>query len=413
MQPIKPVNVSASPQEHSLLLAIKTELDFGIAKLQQGDAETAVSVFKRALHMTPPHHFSAYGAVSHNLLIAYKQLIEKLLLADDITPVNPHLPEVFALELRGDMASDPEIRGRFADAFYDIGKLFYRARQYDAALAFVRRAIAIQPCPSYYVDLANALGMVKTRAQLEDYTRAYPPPQLGLHVFIACAPKSGSTFLKNVLVQLTQFKDLFSTYAALQNEHELDLPQLAKFGAVNTVTQQHCRASEANIHLMQAFNISPVILVRNIFDTVLSLLDFYDGGFTFSTFHGHEDYLRLSNEERIDLLIEYAVPWYFQFAASWQRAEKEGRLSLHWLSYEDMIADKPAALERVLGFYGMSAKKQDIERTIAAAEADHRNNRFNKGVAGRGQSGLSATQRKNIMRLARYFPSTDFGLLGL
>lgn len=410
--PENPISVSAPPQEHALLVWVKEKVDRGVTHLQQGNPEMAATAFRQALEKTPAH-FQARDIITHNLLTALKQCIGPLLDAGDFDAVNDHLREALALQLHGQMAQDSGFRGRFADTCYDLGKVFYRARQNEAALACVRRAIAIQPCPSYYVDLTNALGFVKSRARLQDYTRDYEPGQLGTHIFIACAPKSGSTFLKNILVQLTRFKDLFSTYAALQNEHELDLPQLAKFGMVNTVTQQHCRASEANIQLMQAFNIRPVILVRDIFDTVMSLLDFYNGGFCFSTFFDQEDFARLSEGERIDLLIEYAIPWYFQFVASWQRAEREGRLSLHWLRYEDMVADKPATIERVLGLYGITAKRHDIEGVIGASEADHRANRFNRGVTGRGQSGLTVAQRGRIAQLARYFPKADFGCLGV
>lgn len=410
----KPGNISiqATQQTQELLLWLKNEIDLGVAKLSQGDAEAAIKIFQRALEKTPAQ-MAAHDIISHNLMTAYKQSIELLLQNEAYPQINDHLKHIFLLQLTGEMALNPEFRSRFADTYYDLGKMFNRARQHEAALSCVRKAIAIQPCPSYYVDLTNALGFVKTPARLADYTQAYKPEQLGRHVFIACAPKSGSTFLKNVLVKLTQFKDMFSVYAALQNEHELDLPQLAKFGTLNTVTQQHCRATEANIHLMQAFGIRPVILVRNIFDTVISLLDFYKGGFTFSTFFDWEDFQQLDDEERIDLLIDYAVPWYFQFVASWQRAEREGRLSLHWLTYEQMICDKAEAIMSVLAFYQMAAKREDVQRVIGVIEADRRGNRFNQGVAGRGATSLSESQKERIRGLARHFPKTDFRYIGL
>ncbi len=406
------VNVTVAPQDQALLLWIKHEVDLGVADLQQGRPDKAIGHFEAAL-VKAPHGSSAQDILSHNLLTAHKQCIEGLLETNDLDAINRHLRDAFALQLTGQLALDHEFRGRFADAYYDLGKAFYRAREHEASLACVRRAIAVQPCPSYYVDLTNALWFVRSRARLEDYTRAYKPGQLGKHIFIACAPKSGSTFLKNVLVRLTRFKELFSTYAALQNEHELDLPQLAKFGTLDTVTQQHCRATEANIHLMQAFAIRPVILMRDIFDTVISLRDFYNDGFTFSTFFDREDYIRLSDEERIDLLIDYVVPWYFQFIASWQRAEREERLAMYWLRYEDMVADKSGTIERVLAFYGIAATRQDIANIIGASEGDQRGNRFNRGVVGRGKSDITLSQRERIARLARYFPKADFSCLGL
>ena len=206
---------------------------------------------------------------------------------------------------------------------------------------------------------------------------------------------------------------MFSVYAGLQNEHDLDLPQMVKFGRQNTVTQQHSRASEANIQMMQAFGIQPVILVRNIFDSVVSLLEFYTKGFTFSTFFDKEEFLSFDEEKRIDLLIEYAVPWYFQFVAGWQRAEREKRLEVLWFTYEEMIADKPAAVAKILDFYGMSAERETTSQRIAEIEADGEKNRFNKGLAGRGKAVLTSAQKEKIVRLAEFFPSADFSLIGL
>jgi hypothetical protein len=313
----------------------------------------------------------------------------------------------------GPLAHDTGFRRRFADAVYDLGKAFYRARLWEAALACVRRAIALAPSPAYYVDLTNALAFTRGRARLEDYTRDTTPAQLGRHLFIACAPKSGSTFLRNLLVDATQYRDVFSVYAALQNEQDLDLPQLAQFAREDSVTQQHCRATEANVHLMQAFAIRPVVLVRDIFDSVMSLRDFYDDGFVYSTFFERDEYVRLDPDERLDLLIDYAVPWYFQFVASWQRVERERRLEVLWLDYAALTGDTPAALARVLAFYGLGATRETLDRIVTERNGDRRGNRFNRGVAGRGRSGLQPRQRERIAALARFFPDADFSLLGV
>src|SRR5947208_10982458 len=124
------------------------------------------------------------------------------------------------------------------------------------------------------------------------------PEQLGRHLFIACVPKSASTFLKNLLLNLSGYRDLFTVYAAGQTEHEIYLPTLRESAHLDTVTQQHCRASDANVHLMQAFGIRPVVLVRNIFDSVMSLLDFYDQG-AFQTSYFRADWPVLDKETKI------------------------------------------------------------------------------------------------------------------
>jgi len=406
------INIKAAPHEQRDLEHLKAEIDRGIEFMNIGQYDRSILIFKQLVSKADVKS-PTFDILQHNLLTAYKRRIEQLLELEDVTPVNRYLPEVFELTLSGDLSTNAKFRGGFADVFRQIGLAFYEKRQHEAALACFRRAIAIQPCPSYYVDLTNALAFTKKSAQLRDYTRDYLQSDLGHHIFIACAPKSGSTFLKNVLVGVTGYRDLFTVYAALQNEHEIDMPQLAKFGNINTVTQQHARASEANIQLMQAFGIKPVVLVRNIFDTVISLLDFYRQGFTFSTFFERDDFLGGDEQQQINLLIDYVIPWHFQFVASWRRVERDRRLEVQWLTFEDMINDKPAAVESILSNHGISVPEAVIEEQVVLVERNKDKNRINKGILGRGDSILSSSQKDKIAGLGRHFPSTDFGCLGL
>ncbi len=403
---------SVEDEERELALNIKEDVDRGLAYLEQKQPDRAILAFKLAIEKSQVGS-PVRDIVTHNLLTAYRNRIQELLKAEDVAPVNRYTPEVSALQLTSEMANDKTFRGKFADTFKNLGMDFFQARQHEAALFFIRKAIAIEPCPSYYVDLTNALAWVKTPAKLADYTKDYTERDIGRHIFVTCTPKSGSTFLKNVLVAVTGFKDVFSVFAALQNEHELDLPQFVKFGISNKVTQQHARASEANIQMLQAFGVRPIVLVRNIFDSAASLLDFYTKGFTFSTYFDKEEFLAFDDAQKIDLLIEFAIPWYFQFVASWQRAEKEGRLEMLWLTYEEMIKDKVSTVEKILEFNGLDAPREIINAKIAEIESDGEKNRFNKGVSGRGKIVLSDAQKTRIKNLARHFPSTDFGLLGL
>jgi hypothetical protein len=403
---------TANQIEQQKAFEIQELVDRGLEYLNQQQGDRAVLAFKQARERCTPKT-QVFDIVTHNLLTAYRQAVSKILKTEDVTPANRYLPEITALQLTSEMANDLEFRRNFADIMRNIGMDLYYARQYEAALFYFRKAISIQPSPSYYVDLTNAIAWIKKPAQLTDYTTDYKANELGRHIFIACSPKSGSTFLKNLLVSVTGFKEMFSVYAALQNEHELDLPQFISFGKDNTVTQQHSRATEANIQMMQAFGVKPVVLVRNIYDSVVSLLDFYTKGFTFSTFFNKDEFLAFSPEERVDLLIEYVIPWYFQFVAGWQRAEKESRLDVTWLTYEEMISDKIVAVEKILKTYGMSASNEIIKQRIYEIESDGEKNRFNKGVAGRGKVVLSEEQKDKIKKLARFFPSNDFSVIGL
>lgn len=395
----------------NLYTVLQQEVDLGVQALNREDADMAVTLFQSALQkLTVDQPF--YDHLVHNLLLSYQLLIQRLLKQGDRSTALDFLGAALRLEIRGNMAEDSSFLRKFAGAFQSLGIVFFQHNFNEESLLCCRKAIAVYPSPGSYVNLTNSLAASGQPARLSDFTTEITTEQLGRHLFIACVPKSASTFLKNLLVNLTGYRDLFTVYAAGQSEHELYLPTLRDSAHLDTVTQQHCRASDANVHLMQAFGIRPVVLVRNIFDSVMSLIDFYNKG-AFQTSYARADWPALDEETKIDRLIENVIPWYFQFVASWDLAEKQKRLEVLWLSYEDLIADKTSSVLRVLEFYGLGASSRGIEERIGEIESEGQRIRFNKGVKGRGRSGLSDRQKEQIRRLTRYYPSTDFGRIGL
>ena len=395
----------------NLYSILQQEVDLGVQALRRESADMAVTLFQSALQkLTVDQPF--YDHLVHNLLLSYQLLIEKLLKEGDTSTALDFLQAALRLEIRGDMAEDSTFLRGFAGTFQSLGIVFFQNSLNEESLLCCRKAISVYPSPGSYVNLTNSLAATGRRAKLSDFTTEITPEKLGRHIFIACVPKSASTFLKNLLVKLTGYRDLFAVYAAGQSEHEIYLPTLKESAHLDSVTQQHCRASDANIHLMQAFGIRPVVLVRNIFDSVMSLLDFYNQG-AFRTSYFRADWPALDEETKIDLLIENIIPWYFQFVGSWDLAEKQKRLEVHWLSYEDLVADKPSSVLKVLEFYGLGASRRGVGQRIEEIESEVQKIRFNKGVAGRGRSGLNDRQKEQIRRLTRYYPSTDFGRIGL
>jgi len=404
--------IDASNLNQNLLSALQQEVDFGAQALKQGNPEIAVTFFQSALaKMSVEMPF--YDHLVHNLLLSYKAVVEGLLTKGDFETAERFVDASLDLDIRGQMADDSVFQQNFADAFQALGLACFNQGKFELSLRCCRKAISVFQSPSYHINLTNSLVAARSRPVLADFTTEITPEQLGRHIFIACVPKSASTFLKNVLASLTGYKDVFMVYAAGQTEHEIYLPTLRHTAHLDTVTQQHCRASDANVHLMQAFGIQPVVLVRNIFDSVMSLLDFYNIQGAFYSTYFRADFQTLDEETKIDLIIDSVLPWYFQFVASWSLVEKEQRLPVHWLTYEDLIGDKQAAVQRVLNFYGLGAHEKAVAGKIAEAEGEGRKIRFNKGVSGRGLAGLTETQKERIRRFARYYPTTDFGRIGL
>jgi tetratricopeptide (TPR) repeat protein len=407
-----PKTIDAPALSSNLVSVLQREVDLGAQALKQGNPDVAVTFFQSALQkMTADMPF--YDHLVHNLLLSYKGLVEKLLLKGDAGTALKFVGSALGLDIQGPMQDDSVFRYDFADAYQALGLICFNNGQFAAAVGCYRRSLQLCQAPSFYINLTNALSTTGQRGQLSDYTTEITPEQLGRHIFIACAPKTASTFLKDALVKLTGFKDVFMVYAAGQNEHEIYMPTLKHSAHLDTVTQQHCRASEANIHLMQAFGIRPIVLVRNIFDSVMSLFDFYNNQGAYFNTYFKADFPSLDAETQIDLLIDNVVPWYMQFVASWSLAEKQDRVKVQWLTYEELIADKPAAIGGVLNFYGLGAGGNAIEAKVKETESEAHKIRFNKGIAGRGAAGLTETQKDRIRRLSKYYPTTDFGRIGL
>ena len=403
--------IDVPPLGGNLYSILQQEVDLGGQSLERGNADLAVTFFQSALRkLTIDQPF--YDHLVHNLLLSYTVLIKKLLKDGERILALDFLRAALRLEIRGEMAEDSQFLRKFAGAFENLGIVLLQNKLQNESIWCCRKAISIYPSPGAYVNLTNSLSATGQPARLSDFTTEITTEQLGRHIFIACVPKSASTFLKNLLVNLTGYRDLFTVYAAGQSEHEIYLPTLRESAHLDTVTQQHCRASDANVHLMQAFGIRPVVLVRNIFDSVMSLLDFYDKG-AFQTSYFRADWPALDRETKIDLLIENVIPWYFQFVASWDLAEKQQRIELQWLTYEELVADKLSAVLKVLEFYGLGAARTGVEQRIKEIESEGRKNRFNKGLKGRGARGLTEPQKDQIGRLTKFYPSTNFGRLGL
>ena len=307
---------------------------------------------------------------------------------------------------------DAQVRFNNVRASVAHGAALWSQRQYGEAIAAFRRALHCDPGNAVaLVNLINALGRTGCRAERSDFVADTSAPA-GTHVLIACMPKSGSSFLKEALHCLTGWPDAGFSYAYFQNEQELYLPYLVAVDRLNTVTQQHCRATVANVQILQGFDIRPVVLVRSLPDVVMSLVDFYDGGAVVNTFFA-SDWQALSADAKRDLIVDHVMPWYVSFYASWQHAAAAKRLDCLFVRYEDMIADKAATLIRIADFLGLAKSADECRAAVAKAEGDRSKIRFNRGVAGRGAATLTADQQARLRRLADPYRSIDFTPVGL
>jgi hypothetical protein len=231
-------------------------------------------------------------------------------------------------------------------------------------------------------------------------------------IVIACMPKSGSTFLLNTLSKLTGFKTYFPTYGGYRNEQNLYLPSLIEIYEKKTVCQLHLKATEANLKLIEKFSIKPIILVRNIFDVVISLRDhLYREDTRGPSVWVNDEFFKLDETLQIDFIIELAIPWYINFYVSWFSATKEGIVNPIWLTYEELTANPQSTLRLIMDSYNIKKSDEEIENTLQ--QVGRKKVRFNKGVLGRGYQTLTEVQIQRIRDFTRFYPWVDFSKIGI
>src|SRR5262245_60415084 len=196
---------------------LQQEVDFGVQALRSESAEMAVTFFQSALQKVSVED-PFYDHLVHNLLLSYSLLITQLLKKGDTATAMDFLRASLSLEISGQMTDDAKFLHRFASAFQNLGIVFFQNQRHEESVWCCRKAISIYAGPGSYVNLTNSLAAAGGRAQLSDFTTEITAEQLGKHIFIACVPKSASTFLKNLLVDVTGYRDLFTVYAAGQAE---------------------------------------------------------------------------------------------------------------------------------------------------------------------------------------------------
>jgi Sulfotransferase domain len=238
----------------------------------------------------------------------------------------------------------------------------------------------------------------------------------GPYVFVACMPRTGSTFLTEALCELTGFRRVELTDAYAENEQELDVPRLLDAYSYGSVTQQHVCANARTVGLMREFGIRPVVLVRNVYDVVLSIRHFLltEGCGKWPTFFTTDERFRqLDERTQYEQIVELGLPWYFDFFVSWAGVARDGALETLWLTYEDASADWAGALRRTAEFYGLDADRAAIASALEATASRAPALRLNKGVPGLGNASLEPALRERIARYTRFYRDVDFTPIGL
>ena len=226
-------------------------------------------------------------------------------------------------------------------------------------------------------------------------------------ILLASFPKSGSTYITSVIKRHKKFVGVSLVPAHGQREQELDIRYLSKYKYRSFIARHHIRYSDYLGHLLKDHEVKPIVLVRNIYDCIVSIKDHIrtEGGVCpMAAFH--VDHARLTDQRLYEIITDLMVPWYINFYVGW----KTSPINPLILTYDSMVNNPRSFFSTIFNKVGITINSDELSSYMAMATSE--NKRFNVGVSGRGQS-LPASLKWCVAKYALYYPSIEFSDIGL
>jgi len=234
------------------------------------------------------------------------------------------------------------------------------------------------------------------------------------HIWLVCAPKSGSTWLTRIFKDVLKWPSVALVSGFDHREQELDLsPLLAKGTTGHLLTpHQHCRYSSYTHQVIDALDTKVILQVRDIFDTIVSFYDHLTNDETAvpSGFMNRQTWDALDQDTRWSYIVDLIIPWYFNFYCGWVTSTLYSDARIKMVTYNDLKNDTLGTVSSLLDYCGEHRKSAHIQTALDRQKT--RKNRLNKGVIGRGGT-LPEHLKERVRGFTRYYPSVDFAPLGL
>jgi len=155
---------------------------------------------------------------------------------------------------------------------------------------------------------------------------------------------------------------------------------------------------------MHVFGLKPVVLVRNLYDIVISLDDHLLGESDVTAMaYVPRDFATWPSKRRHEFIAKMMMPWYFNFYVSWSDCP-----DVLMVQYTELVADPLATISRVVAHAGISCTPKMIAAALSTVRA--RNTRFNVGKSGRGAE-LPDEVRELVKQQTMYYRDVDFSPL--
>jgi hypothetical protein len=207
------------------------------------------------------------------------------------------------------------------------------------------------------------LAGIKSSAMLSQYFFKSTHPEWPHLLFIAGLPKSGTTWLAQLLEELHPYKPAFiydpddcNLDHNICNDIFAHLPSNMYY-----VMKLHTHYSPANMKVLDQFEIKPVVMYRDLRDQCVSRYFHVLNDVK----HRHHDQYNSTPKDQamshnIDLTIEYYLPW----VDNWRSIISEQPNRFYEVKYETLRANPVTTLSGVLDFFGITLSQDKVESIV-------------------------------------------------
>lgn len=223
------------------------------------------------------------------------------------------------------------------------------------------------------------------------------------HILIACSPKSASTFLATAIAGLKGFRRyrLIPEYGA--REQELCDIRLSRYNRRTYIAQHHLRYSDWTRKLIDQYRLTPIVIVRDLADTAISLRDHFrrdpqGKGPTARLLPHHKD---LRDDVLDEAIVRLAIPWYINFYVGWRLA---GNAPIY--EYSQYTTDPAHVIGEIMEHAGCAMPQQAIEDALRHVNKE-KVAQFNVGIAGRGSQLGDEAKQALLKMINTYEPFID------
>jgi hypothetical protein len=230
-----------------------------------------------------------------------------------------------------------------------------------------------------------------------------------LNVLVAAAPGAAPDFLDGALsialglltaniVAGAAEPVLLGASTLDQEPDEFALIREGLMMGAGYVARHAARCTPYAARMLALYNIRPVIVTRNIFDTIaeIEVAALTDGSTVAAMMPA--GFAGLGREDRLMLVAGRFAAWIAEFHLSWKRAEREGLVKPLFLSYEtDFLGDRHLAARKLAEFLGPKANAMRLSAVLDEREIP---------AAGAGET-LPAAVRDMVARIVRGYAGKD------